>query len=229
MLQSGLIPWAISVSLAPWVSSSCSGARALAPDRGDCTAILAAPSLDHPPGPLLVQEGNPLLLPSSLWRGQGGGASGSPALAFTHLVCYRRTRFMRTHHHSSRFGAVPRVTQALAFPPARTGKPSDCFPPSGGRASTPLKPAPVATENISSPRCNQKGCVFPATLHARGICAYHLLQEREPGLFRSFQPSSLLLEQARFGVAEAEPDDSRVKDRRRRADQLAMFLWEDAA
>jgi hypothetical protein len=39
----------------------------------------------------------------------------------------------------------------------------------------------------------------------------------------------LLLDQARFGLPDSEPDDERVRDRHRLAEQRAKFLLADAA
>jgi hypothetical protein len=39
----------------------------------------------------------------------------------------------------------------------------------------------------------------------------------------------LLLEQAKFGLPDSEPDDGRVRDRHRLAMERVRFLLEDAA
>jgi hypothetical protein len=39
----------------------------------------------------------------------------------------------------------------------------------------------------------------------------------------------LLLDQAKFGLPESEPDDARLKDRHRLAAERIRFLLEDAA
>jgi hypothetical protein len=39
----------------------------------------------------------------------------------------------------------------------------------------------------------------------------------------------LLLDQAKFGLPDSEPDDSRVRDRHRLASERIKFLLEDAA
>lgn len=76
--------------------------------------------------------------------------------------------------------------------------------------------------SFSSPRCQEKGCVFPAAPSGAGRCEYHERQRIEPVLFSSQQPSNLLLERAKFGPADPEPDDARRRERRK----LAM-LWEE--
>lgn len=78
------------------------------------------------------------------------------------------------------------------------------------------------------PRCRQKGCVFPAQ-PGGDECADHRRRSLEPAYFQSQQPTFLLLDQARFGLPDSEPDDSRVKDRQRLAAERVRFLLEDAA
>ena len=78
-------------------------------------------------------------------------------------------------------------------------------------------------------RCCQKACVFPAQPGGCGECAYHRRQSLEPGFFQSMQPSSLLLDQAKFGLPDSEPDDGRVRDRHRLAAERVRFTLGDAA
>lgn len=75
--------------------------------------------------------------------------------------------------------------------------------------------------NFSSPRCEEKGCVFPASSPDSGKCSYHTRQQEEPVLFCSHQPTGLLLDPSRTGPAEKEYDSSRKRDRRRMA-----AIWE---
>ncbi|HEX5481175.1 MAG TPA: hypothetical protein VFZ08_00960 [Terriglobia bacterium] len=75
----------------------------------------------------------------------------------------------------------------------------------------------------SSPRCSEKGCVFPATPGAAGMCLHHYRQTQEPILFSSHQPTRVVLDRGRFGVPE-EVDASRAKDRRRLAEIREAFL-----
>jgi hypothetical protein len=91
------------------------------------------------------------------------------------------------------------------------------------------KPASQPAQKLSSWRCREKGCVFPARPDGNGKCSYHRLQQLEPNLFESLQPTVLMLEQVKFGLPEDEPDDSRVVDRNRQAAERAAFLWEEAA
>ncbi len=65
-----------------------------------------------------------------------------------------------------------------------------------------------------NPRCREKGCVFPAVSSAGGFCHYHALEQSEPACFRSYQPSGLLLEKAKFGLSRAGYEDGRARDRR---------------
>jgi hypothetical protein len=78
-------------------------------------------------------------------------------------------------------------------------------------------------ENVSfsSTRCSEKGCVFPASSKGDGKCLYHLHQQEEPVLFRSHQPTGLLLDPARSLPTERENSGSRKRDRRRMA-----AIWE---
>jgi hypothetical protein len=62
-----------------------------------------------------------------------------------------------------------------------------------------------------------------------GECFYHQLQRLEPGFFESRQPTMLLLDQAKFGLPDSEPEDSRVVDRHRLATERAEFVLGEAA
>jgi hypothetical protein len=79
------------------------------------------------------------------------------------------------------------------------------------------------------PRCRHKGCVFPAQPGGFGECADHRRRSLEPGCFQSQQPTFLLLDQAKFGLPDSEPDDSRVQDRHRQAEERVRIMLEDAA
>jgi hypothetical protein len=59
--------------------------------------------------------------------------------------------------------------------------------------------------------------VFPAAGGGIGKCRQHQRQYREPALFSSVQPSTLLLDRAKFGLpdSDSEPRVSRSSDRRR--------------
>lgn len=88
---------------------------------------------------------------------------------------------------------------------------------------SPTKRPPPAAVQILSGRCSEKGCVFPATWLGSGRCRHHDRQDQEPALFLSQQPSMLLLDHAKFGLADSEFErgGSRFSDRRRLA-----RLWE---
>lgn len=79
---------------------------------------------------------------------------------------------------------------------------------------------PVAVSFTTS-RCSEKGCVFPASPKGHGKCSNHWHEQQEPVLFRSRQPTGLLLDPARCLPTDKEYDDSRRRDRRRLAN-----LWE---
>ncbi len=62
-----------------------------------------------------------------------------------------------------------------------------------------------------------------------GRCFYHYLELREPALFESYQPTLLLLDQAKFGLPDSEPDNSRARDRHQQASERREFLLDEAA
>jgi len=77
---------------------------------------------------------------------------------------------------------------------------------------------------IEARRCIEKGCVYPAGPGENGRCLQHQREQHEPALFHSCQPSMTLLDCAKFGLSEEEPEDSRFRDRRRLAAQREAFL-----
>jgi len=101
-------------------------------------------------------------------------------------------------------------------------------PPLEPHASRPAHPG-VLRRELFLPRCCQKGCVFPAQPGSDGECAYHRRQFLEPDCFQSQQPTFLLLDQAKFGLPDSEPDDGRVRDRHRLAEERVRFMLGDAA
>jgi hypothetical protein len=93
-------------------------------------------------------------------------------------------------------------------------------------ASNPAIPIPPPKRPVmaEAPRCTEKACVYPAALGGSGKCVQHQRQQCEPALFEMRQPSMLLLDCAKFGLPEDEPEDSRFRDRRRQAKQRESFL-----
>jgi hypothetical protein len=77
---------------------------------------------------------------------------------------------------------------------------------------------------IEARRCVERGCIYPAGPGKSERCLQHQRQQREPTLFHSRQPSMILLDCAKFGLPEEEPEDSRFRDRRRLAAQREAFL-----
>lgn len=77
------------------------------------------------------------------------------------------------------------------------------------------------TAAFPMPRCSEKGCAFPASSLDSGKCSYHTHQQEEPTLFRSRQPTGLLLDPARVPPTEREDGSGRKRDRRRMA-----AIWE---
>lgn len=90
----------------------------------------------------------------------------------------------------------------------------------GFSTSSRLKP-----ENTSflTERCSEKGCVFPAASSGCGMCVYHVHQQEEPVLFRSHQPTGMLLDPSRTLPTEKEYEGSRKRDRRRMAASWEQF------
>ncbi len=105
--------------------------------------------------------------------------------------------------------------QPLQPPPVQQDKRSTLI--------SPVKRPPPPGVQIFSARCSEKGCVFPPALRGSGRCCHHDRQDQEPALFLSQQPSMLLLDHAKFGLADSEFErgGSRSSDRRRLA-----RLWE---
>jgi hypothetical protein len=123
------------------------------------------------------------------------------------------------------FGAQP----ARSFSRPETGSRNP-----GARASykrgqrQPLSGPAYPGHRQPTPRCCEKGCIFPATGSGTGRCLQHDLEELEPALFNSCQPTMLLLDQAKFGLPDLEGDYSRARDRRRLAALREEFLEEVA-
>ena len=103
--------------------------------------------------------------------------------------------------------------------------PSRC--PLSRPAGTGASPSPAA-EPSARARCREKGCIFPATRLSSGKCLLHYLEECEPTLFLSCQPTMLLLDRAKFGCPDIEGDAWRARDRRRLAALREKFLEEVA-
>jgi len=90
-------------------------------------------------------------------------------------------------------------------------------------------PRGTSQKNLFLPRCSERACVFPAQPGGRGECAYHRRQALEPSSFQSLQPSYLLLDQAKFGLPDTEPEDGRVQDRHRLAAERVRFILGEPA
>lgn len=91
------------------------------------------------------------------------------------------------------------------------------------RAASMRKPT-VEPAPLRSPRCAERGCVFPAAPGPDGKCLHHLRQTREPILFSSYQPTRAVLDRGRFGVPGEEVDTSRNRDRRQLVAMREAFL-----
>jgi len=84
----------------------------------------------------------------------------------------------------------------------------------------------LAGIEAAAQRCSEKGCVFPAAGHGTVKCRQHQRQHCEPALFSSLQPSTLLLDRAKFGLpdSDSEPPVSRSSDRHRLTKLWQAFL-----
>jgi len=121
----------------------------------------------------------------------------------------------------SRPGPSPPDTESQKNPsPDPLGSPA-----TGRPISRPVRTLPGLR---AAPRCDEKGCVFPAAGSGKRKCLVHGLEEREPKHFGSFQPTMLLLDRAKYGLPDpdAEPDDSRAQDRHRLAAEREAFFEE---
>ena len=140
-------------------------------------------------------------------------------------------RFENYHDAAKLFPSHPRVlcsAPASRTPRTLRGAVASVPPSLESRVSSQAEPG-VPRRELFHPRCCQKACVFPAQPGGRGECAYHRLQSLEPACFQSLQPSFLLLDQAKFGLPDSEPDDARVRDRNRLAAERIRFMLGEAA
>ena len=94
----------------------------------------------------------------------------------------------------------------------------------GGLCIPPAKKPERYSLSTPIPRCSEKGCVFPANQPESSKCRQHDRQYREPALFRSHQPSMLLLDRAKFGVASEGEETPRPDDKRRLSKLWQSFL-----
>ena len=136
-------------------------------------------------------------------------------------------------HHQAAKAFQPELRVVVPAPPPRASHPLSS---AVSRSPRPLEPPAslrahpaVLRRELFLPRCCRKGCVFPAQPDGDGECAYHRRQTLEPGCFQSQQPSFLLLDQAKFGLPDSEPDDERLRDRHRLAEQRVRLMLGDAA
>jgi len=116
-----------------------------------------------------------------------------------------------------------------SFSKPQTGPHNSGSGTSSKRGQTQPLSGPVCPRRRQpTPRCCEKGCIFPATGSGTGRCLQHDLEELEPALFNSCQPTMLLLDRAKFGLPDPEADYSRARDRRRLAALREEFLDEVA-
>lgn len=88
----------------------------------------------------------------------------------------------------------------------------------------PRPPTPgVTAPLLFSPRCKIKGCVFPASDLATGMCHSHDLEETEPEFFQTFQPILYVLQQAKYGIPDQSFEDQRGERRLRVAHHKASM------
>jgi hypothetical protein len=126
---------------------------------------------------------------------------------------------------------APRILNSDARPARKeigpASHPASETQPDLGSASERVA-QPAASPFLAS-RCTEKGCVFPAEFAVPGKCIHHYRESTEPHLFRSLQPTLLLLGQAKFGFPESETQVFRLLDRRRLAAEREAFNLEEAA
>jgi hypothetical protein len=92
-------------------------------------------------------------------------------------------------------------------------------PPITGQERTP------AVKNTTSPRCRERGCIFPAFGGAGGKCFHHYREELEPAMFLSKQPTRAALDQGKFLHFDKELlFGSREADRRRLESEREAFF-----
>jgi len=132
---------------------------------------------------------------------------------------------------ASLFSSCPGVAFPAPVAPTRRtfGRPATGVRRSSASCASLRGQAGTLRQDSYSPRCSHKACVFPAHPDAHGECAYHRRQAAEPGCFQSVQPSHLLLDQARFGLPDSEPEDGRVQDRNRLAAERVRFMLGESA
>ena len=141
---------------------------------------------------------------------------------------------MRFENHQEAANVFRPDFRVLRSTPARRAP--ERFHPAAAEGGPQLEPRAALraqpgapSGKLFLPRCCRKGCVFPAQPGGHGECAFHRREWLEPGCFHSQQPSFLLLDQAKFGLPDSEPDDTRVKDRHRLRLERVRFVLEDAA
>jgi hypothetical protein len=128
--------------------------------------------------------------------------------------------------HSSRTVNTPQDPSSVSFNTKQAAPPTGhvytlrtlSFHSSSGKSAASL--------SFSTSRCSEKGCVFPTPSPQASKCTYHKRQQEEPVLFRSHQPSRLLLDPARSMPTDDEHDGSRKRDRRRILELLEHFQSE---
>jgi hypothetical protein len=76
---------------------------------------------------------------------------------------------------------------------------------------------------LTSVRCREKACVFPAADDTTGLCLYHKRFRREPDHFSSLQPTLLVIVQSTFNLPDYESGHARAQDRRRLEAQRKAF------
>ena len=135
--------------------------------------------------------------------------------------CRKAARLFSSHLGVDRPAPVGSTRRGFARKARGVHPPESCAS-LRGQAGTLRRESYVA-------RCRHKARVFPAQSGAHGECAYHRRQAAEPGCFQSVQPSSLLLDQAKFGLPDTEPEDGRVQDRNRLAAERVRFLLGEVA
>ena len=169
-------------------------------------------------------------------RLQPGNFVPTPAVGFLHRPLATAAGIMHPRTEEMKMTVAPNrpslpVKQGLpeslqsVNPSTASTSPPPLSPLAGGASNRAISIPPAKKPvRIEARRCAEKGCIYPAGPGESGRCRQHQRQQHEPTLFHSRQPSMILLDCAKFGLPEEEPEDSRFRDRRRLAAQREAFL-----
>ena len=90
-------------------------------------------------------------------------------------------------------------------------------------ADSDILPDIPKNATLTSVRCREKACVFPAEDEITGLCLYHKRFRCEPDHFSSQQPILLVITQSTFNLPDYENRHAKAQDRRRLEAQRKAF------